>query len=130
MNQSYNKISFFCLTNRETMLTPHGLSRGNKSDYKPNFSHLQIEMRMKAVVHRCFSKQAFLRPATSLKRGSNTSPFLWNLRNFKNNFLYKTPPVAASVHRHFPEHPKFISNEDFESVLTILDLKNICFTHW
>ena len=68
MNQSYNKISFFCPTNRETMLTPHGLSRGNKSDYKPNFSHLQIEIRMEAVVHRCFSKKGVLKACNFIKK--------------------------------------------------------------
>ena len=35
------------------------------------------------------------RPATLLKRKSNTGVFLWTLRNFKNTFFYRTPPLAA-----------------------------------
>ena len=36
------------------------------------------------------------RPATLLKRDSNTSAFLWNFRNFKNTFSDPTPTVNAS----------------------------------
>ena len=36
------------------------------------------------------------RPVTSLKRDYNTVVFLWILKNFKNSFFQRTPPVAAS----------------------------------
>ena len=47
-----------------------------------------------------FNKVADLkawRPATLLKRDSNTGVFLWSLRHFYNTFFYKTLPVAASA---------------------------------
>ena len=58
-----------------------------------------------------FNKVAGLRPATLLKRDSNIckilrTPILWRtsandcfspeVRTSKNNFSYRTPPVAAS----------------------------------
>ena len=39
---------------------------------------------------------AGLRPATLLKKGSGKGVFLWNLRNFKEHLLCRTPLVAAS----------------------------------
>ena len=52
--------------------------------------------------HLCWSllliKLQTLRPATLLKRDSNTGVFLWNWRSFfKNSFFYRTPSVASSV---------------------------------
>ena len=41
------------------------------------------------------------RPATLLKRESNTGVFLWMLQNFKNSFLYRTPLVADLTAVHF-----------------------------
>ena len=51
-----------------------------------------------------FNKVVGLGPTTLLKntlalykkRNSGTGIFLWILRNFQNNFLQRTPPVAAS----------------------------------
>ena len=74
---------------------------------------------LEAVVCRCSSKMMFLkfhkfhektcvgvsfyidrfvflkRPATLLKKDSNTSVFKWNLGNFLEHFFHRTPPVAA-----------------------------------
>ena len=50
--------------------------------------------------HQCRSifliKLQGSRPATLLKRHSNTGVFLWNCKSFKNTFFYRTPLVAAS----------------------------------
>ena len=37
------------------------------------------------------------RPATLLKRDSNTLAFLWILRNFYDHLFFRTPLVDASV---------------------------------
>ena len=46
------------------------------------------------------------RPATLLKRDSNTGVFLWILRNFQEHLFYRKPPVAAAVSVTFKvSHP-------------------------
>ena len=44
------------------------------------------------------TKSEAWRPATLIKRVSNTGAFLWNLRNFWEHLFYRAPPVAVSVH--------------------------------
>ena len=50
--------------------------------------------------------KASRRPATLLKRDSNTGVFLWILRNFQEHLFYRKPPVAAAVSVTFKvSHP-------------------------
>ena len=53
----YNTVSFFSAANDDDC---HGLSRGNKSDYKPNFNHVQIQIRMGSMRSQMFFKKGAL----------------------------------------------------------------------
>ena len=68
-------------------------------------------MFFKTVVSESFLiKLQAIRTAALLKRDSNTGVFLWNLRNVKNNFFHRTPPVYDSDCFRFPAC-NFIENE-------------------
>ena len=90
---SAKKLHYRCLKN------PKYISRSQiffKIVVHKNFANLIG----KKVYWRLFLiKLQALSPAALFKRNFNTGVFLWSLRNFKNAFFYRTPPVAASWFR-------------------------------